>query len=609
MATKIEEKKLYEKRNRDDIFVRDVIGGLLKVLNNKLVYDQIWDDTKEGIESITIPFYYEIGNVTGERFLQDNYVTFGSQCGFKKINGNFDMIPRGMISLASLQIESDSITNRMVMGEYQKEDPIDGKIKTYVAFLFAIPMKMTIDVEIRSSSFTEMLKIVQACNEFFYKNKTYYINHKGMKLGCRVGFPDSFLAEKNSGYTMGGQDVDKLNLKQTFQLEIECYQPVFDKSTERLKSNVIRAWGSSVETATSVKELNERDGYMTIRKEIKDDGFFQSAPYYFEYNIKIPSDGYEYYLQTGELLNPDKYQQQSMSFATSALNEYNNMGQNIKDVGDNPSDIYDGGMPTNQELINMFANQNSTYLSSSRKSKSNNFNLIYVIDDLKDWSLLPSDAVINIRWQYRKHNADIRHVLIQFKEKTGFSKDEHFKTMETETTTLALIENHLEFDWYIPKDFTGFSGTDLILINNDNVQVYREPKIKVVPDPRTMKITENSIFCLDPGYFICPYAQTEWDKKERNKYGAFSYYTHIEAELMVKSNDGKYKQMMITLPIKDNKIETIEGDSTKINFERVMDKKIDINYSGTIPYRVGDIVISDANNSNIYTTIENVHIV
>ena len=67
--TVLNDRNLYEKRNKDDIFIRDVIGGLLKLLNNRLVYTQVWEDSSEGMEDITVPFYYDLGNSSGERFL------------------------------------------------------------------------------------------------------------------------------------------------------------------------------------------------------------------------------------------------------------------------------------------------------------------------------------------------------------------------------------------------------------------------------------------------------------------------------------------------------------------------------------------------------------
>lgn len=47
--TKIKSKNLYENRNTSDIFARLIIMGVLKILNQKLTYQQIWEDSEDGI--------------------------------------------------------------------------------------------------------------------------------------------------------------------------------------------------------------------------------------------------------------------------------------------------------------------------------------------------------------------------------------------------------------------------------------------------------------------------------------------------------------------------------------------------------------------------------
>ena len=84
--------QLYERYNTDDVFNRVVIIGLLDLLNNKLKYDQIWDDNV--VEEVVVPFMYDFGS-SDERFAQDNYAFFGTTCfNEKKITGKFDMLPR-----------------------------------------------------------------------------------------------------------------------------------------------------------------------------------------------------------------------------------------------------------------------------------------------------------------------------------------------------------------------------------------------------------------------------------------------------------------------------------------------------------------------------------
>ena len=69
--TKIINKDFFEKRNTSDVLNRLVILGLLRILNKQLVYQQIWNDTEDGIENITVPFFYDFtgGTATSERFI------------------------------------------------------------------------------------------------------------------------------------------------------------------------------------------------------------------------------------------------------------------------------------------------------------------------------------------------------------------------------------------------------------------------------------------------------------------------------------------------------------------------------------------------------------
>ena len=46
--TEITAKQLYENRNTSDVFSRLVIMGVLRVLNQKLKYTHVWEDTEEG---------------------------------------------------------------------------------------------------------------------------------------------------------------------------------------------------------------------------------------------------------------------------------------------------------------------------------------------------------------------------------------------------------------------------------------------------------------------------------------------------------------------------------------------------------------------------------
>lgn len=233
-ATTIEAKEMFERRNTTDVFNRLIIAGVLSVLNKKLVYTQVWDDKEDKIEEITVPFFYDFGeNFNSEKFIQDNYLFFGdngcTEIGLKKIDGNFDFYPKGAVSMSSDTIDSGNITNRFVMGHYNKI--VDGQLKAFVSYLYSIPLTYNFKVVVRCENMNTAFKIDEAFRMYFFKNKSFYVNYKGMRVPCRIGFPDSVGTEKGANYTMGASDADKY-IKLNMDLAVETYQPVFDPTTE-----------------------------------------------------------------------------------------------------------------------------------------------------------------------------------------------------------------------------------------------------------------------------------------------------------------------------------------------------------------------------------------
>ena len=229
-----------ENYNSDNILIRNVIAGVLSILNKSIKYNQVWDNNIN--EEITVPWMYDLGS-SDERMMQDNYTTFGPSCFAKKIDGNFDMYPRGAIRLESTKIDSDNICNRFVQGLTTRIE--NGKINTYRSFLYSIPLTATFNCEIWIDTFTNMLKIEQSIREYLYRNKTFYILFRGMRIGCCMGLPDDYNQQKNTEYSFTSENGDQ-KIKLTFTLIVETYQPVFDKSMEILNENVMKGIGFDV---------------------------------------------------------------------------------------------------------------------------------------------------------------------------------------------------------------------------------------------------------------------------------------------------------------------------------------------------------------------------
>jgi len=224
---------LYNTYNNENILSRAVIAGMLGVLNERITYSQVWSN--EEIEEVTVPWFY---NQSGdERFMQDFY-TFYHACNFPKpVDGNFDRIPRGIITYTGSNIDAQRITNRFVQGRYLKE--VDGKLQSYVSFLYSIPLTINFDCELWLDTQVTALKVEQAIRELFYKTVTFYVYYKGMRLGCTSGFSEDIAIEKMIEYSF--EEDNKIIIK--FNIEVETYQPVFDPTTEMDANNYMSGVG------------------------------------------------------------------------------------------------------------------------------------------------------------------------------------------------------------------------------------------------------------------------------------------------------------------------------------------------------------------------------
>jgi hypothetical protein len=224
---------LYNTYNNENILSRAVIAGMLGVLNNNIVYNQVWSN--EEIEEISVPWFY---NQSGdERFMQDFYTHYHA-CNFPKpVDGNFDQIPRGVITYTGANIDANRITSRFVQGRYLKQ--VEGKLHSFLSFLYSIPLTITFDCELWLDTQVTALKVEQAIREAFYKTVTFYVYYKGMRLGCTSGFSEDITVDKLIEYSFEEDN----RIKITFSIEVETYQPVFDPTTEMDANNYMRGIG------------------------------------------------------------------------------------------------------------------------------------------------------------------------------------------------------------------------------------------------------------------------------------------------------------------------------------------------------------------------------
>lgn len=223
-----------EKYNVDEVFLRGVIVGLLRNLNERVTYTQI--NQQQQILQVYIPFFYSMAG--DESFLQDFYLDYLDCDGNSPFaEGNYDIIPRGVITLNGVNIETGSLTNGFVRATYNVED-VQGNMKAFSSYMTSIPLSLSFDVKMRADTLLDTFKIFQAVVQVFYKVFSFSVEFGGMRIPVQVGFPEQYQNDKQIEFTY--QSVQKW-IETTFTITVETYYPQKDLATERFRGNLMQA--------------------------------------------------------------------------------------------------------------------------------------------------------------------------------------------------------------------------------------------------------------------------------------------------------------------------------------------------------------------------------
>ena len=222
------------KFNRDDSVIRHLIVGLLADLNKKVSFYRQFDNDNR--TEIDVPFYYSI---TGDAdFLKDNFL-FSTANGFEcspnptGADGNYDAIPRGVVNLTSMTIDSSKLVNKRNIGENSKMND-QGILEGYRAEFEMIPMTFSIDIEILLSSLLDIFKCTEQLIKKLYKSNQYNVDvghlDEGLyRIAAYYAMPEDYGKENPIEYSFD----DKGNYKITFSVEVNSFMPAIDFGTER----------------------------------------------------------------------------------------------------------------------------------------------------------------------------------------------------------------------------------------------------------------------------------------------------------------------------------------------------------------------------------------
>ena len=239
-----------EQYNHDNIHARAIIVGLINLLNQEVFIINTHSNERQDI--VEVPFYY---STTGdERFLQDYFMEWRDCVHPKYLDGSFDPVPRGVVALTDMSINSSNLTQRWIRGNFNRI--VDGRIETYNAYLNSIPIDMNFDVTMKVDTITEAFKIVQAVLEVFYRNQVYNTTFKGLMIPCQVGFPEQYTLTKNFEFSYPSDT----KIEVTFSLAVETYFPVIDEPNLGSTKAISNANPNDTVVNTTNQDLGSRMG-------------------------------------------------------------------------------------------------------------------------------------------------------------------------------------------------------------------------------------------------------------------------------------------------------------------------------------------------------------
>jgi hypothetical protein len=203
--------------NKDNTILRYMIVALLAELKDKVYYyNQIDEDT---LKKIPVPFFYSI---TGDgRFLMDNFLYDAESKG--KAIGDYETVPRGIIQLTGISIDSGNQTNKFARGEFVSE--WEGILKTFSLDTNFLPLNLSFDCTVVCSSNLEMLKVTETLMSKLYKNNLFQVDLGMMRVQANFAVPEDYTQNRLFEFQLN----DKKEWSVTFPVEVASFMPVFEQ--------------------------------------------------------------------------------------------------------------------------------------------------------------------------------------------------------------------------------------------------------------------------------------------------------------------------------------------------------------------------------------------
>ncbi len=212
-------------KNYDDVFYRDLTVCLLDKLEGKVFWKNRFS---EKTIDVSVPFYYSLSG--DERFLLDSFVD-DIVSNNRYVELNTDIIPRGHITLSSVNIKSDEFRNPNVWLRTIVEN--ETELKTILKKVRAIPIVASYDVVILLDSEIDVFKCQTALMDTLWLYREMYFEYNFMHIDAILLLPDEIGFEITRETNLSSDNSIKIN----FTIEVHTFYPSYYKDNEKIEQS------------------------------------------------------------------------------------------------------------------------------------------------------------------------------------------------------------------------------------------------------------------------------------------------------------------------------------------------------------------------------------
>ena len=200
--------------------MRYIIVALLAELRNRVyIYQRDVNEAGENVlTKVEVPFMY---SVTGsERFLKDEF-QYDAETNGKAI-GDYERVPRGVLQLESIGIDSASQMNKFVQTKFTHE--VNGELRTFYMRCCFLPLNVSFSCNFVCSNQLEMLKLTESLMSKLYAANIFYVDLGVMTIQSSYTLPTDFQQQRTTEFGLN----EKKEYTVTCNIEVKSFMPVFE---------------------------------------------------------------------------------------------------------------------------------------------------------------------------------------------------------------------------------------------------------------------------------------------------------------------------------------------------------------------------------------------